>query len=170
MIMLMKTARLKEMLPQSVILRENQYISGMPGGRGGRHTSQPTSCQLGKALTSPTSKGLSSVQRAGLEGPLPPASFMPLTKAPSSSAETQLHVQIVAAHTSQLLGPLTCSGTLESDWLRSLLPPPPHLPPPTSSHPSKQQRLCVFSLILRPKGDPASNFPAILETCFLLNS
>lgn len=38
MMMLMKTARLKEMLPQSVILRENQYISGMPAGRGGRHT------------------------------------------------------------------------------------------------------------------------------------
>ena len=44
MIMLMKTARLKEMLPQSVILRENQYISGMPGGRGGRHTNLSQPC------------------------------------------------------------------------------------------------------------------------------
>lgn len=63
MIMLMKTARLKEMLPQSVILRENQYISGMPGGRGGRHQSQPASCQ---ALCSQTSQGLCR------RGPRPP--------------------------------------------------------------------------------------------------
>lgn len=54
MMMLMKTARLKEMLPQSVILRENQYISGMPAGRGGRHTDLSNLVPNGKVSSSQT--------------------------------------------------------------------------------------------------------------------
>lgn len=84
-------------------------------------------------MSSQTSKGLGSVQLAGPEGPLPPTSFKTLIKAPSSSAEMGVQVQNVTAHVSWLLGPLTCSGTLESDQLHSPPHPPPHLPPPTVS-------------------------------------
>lgn len=116
----------------------------------------------GKAVTSQAPK-LSSAQ------PVRPR-FMPLIKAPSSSLVTGTQVQNVSAHILWFLGPLTSPGTLESDWLHSSPHPPHCLPPLTSSRPSKQQCLCVCSLILCPRGDTASNFPSILETCFLLNS
>lgn len=50
------------------------------------HESQPTLCQLGKALSFQTSEGLSPAQLAGPEGLLPPTSSQTLMKAPSSSA------------------------------------------------------------------------------------
>lgn len=116
----------------------------------------------GKAVTSQTPK-LSSAQ------PVRP-SLHAIDKSFLLISLTGTQVQNVSAHILCFLGPLTSLGTLESDWLHSSLHLPPCLPHLISSRLSKQQCLCVCNLILCPRGDTASNFPSILETCFLLNS